>query len=452
MADNEWLGYAVPVPQITTSTVSGTWATNDTATITINSKDLIVTLGTPTTTADVAALITSAFNSADRLSAATGSSNVGGQSIPEFAEIIASVSGSVITFTHRSREYIGEPFTLSVADTSASGTLGAPSAVQAATGPNDWANVDNWSLGDAPDSSTNTVANFRNGKVDCLDNLPNGSLEIQINIYNSYQGRLGRPAVNRKNTSKPYNEYRRTHVRLDDAGPGSAAIHNIGIGDGPGPKLVNIKHSTLPTTINVDITSKPDEATNGAGSKVVNVVCAAGLIANVRKGSIDLSNQDGATASVTAINIAGREGQIGDIDVVSRNNSSTACAVNQVGGKLFVSWATWSTNGLTQRGGQTIVQTCGIPTTQISNGTLTYIAASGGSTLATLIGNKQGVLDVSQTVGTVTITNATYHAGFKVVNPGKHITHTNAIQTYGLSAEVAANLDYGYNRTIQIAG
>lgn len=452
MADNEWLGYAVPVPQITTSTVSGTWATNDTATLTINSKDLVVKVGTPTTTADVATLITNAFNATDRLNAATGSSNVGGQSIPEFAEIIASVSGSVITFTHRSKEYIGEPFTITVADTSASGTLGSPTTTQAATGPNDWANVDNWSLGVAPDSATNTVANFRNGKVDCLDNLPNNSLEIQINVYNSYEGRIGRPAVNRKNTSRPYNEYRRTHVRLDDAGPGTTATHNIGIGDGPGPKLVNIKHSTLPTTFNVDINSKPDEATNGAGSKVVNVICAAGLTANVRKGSVNLSDQDGATASVTAINITGKEGQVGDIDVVSRKNSSTACTVSQIGGKLLIDWATWSTNGLTQRGGQTIVYTCGIPSAQISNGTLVYVAASGGSTIAALTGNKQGVLDVSQTVGTVTITNATYYAGFRVVNPGKRITHTNAIQTYGLSSEVAANLDYGYNRTIQIAG
>lgn len=453
MATPNWTGNAINQPDVFTSTIANTWATNDTATFTINGKQLVVTVGTPVTTTDVAALIVAAWNSTTRISGTTGSSNVGGASIPEFAEIIASNSGAVITFTARytnNSKLYTKPFQayITVAETTATtGTVGSITSVQAATGQHSWANADNWSTGSVPANGDTAI--FRDSDADCIYDLPNATLEVGTQIHNSYTARLGLPKVNRDDQSKPYYEYHQTHPRFDDDGAGSTATHVIGIGPGPGPALVNIRQAGLATTFEVDINSQPNESINGPGTKVVNVVCAAGTTLNVRRGSVDASNQDGVNANITAINISGREGQTNDIDIVSNGNSSTACAVNQVGGSLSLDWATWSTNGLTNRGGRTTVDTCGIPSAQISNGTLVDI---GNGTIASLTLNRGGVLDVGPGAGTITITNANFHAGCKVVNPGKRITHTNAVQTYGLLSEVASQLDYGYNRTLQVAG
>ena len=451
MASPEWIGNAVNVADVCTITVANTWAAGDTGTLTINGKDLVVTAGTAVTTTDIASLLAAAVNSSTALSnATTGYSNVGGATIPEFAELIASSSGAVLTLTTRNDRDRGKRFQgfLTRSEvTAGSGTLGAVTSVQAGTRRNAWDNADNWSTGSVP--ANNDTVIFRDSDVDCTDGLPNASLEVTIKIYNSFTGRIGLPKVNRDNQQLPYYEYRQRYVRLDDSGAGSTMTHVIGIGEGSGPQLVNIRQATLTTTFEVEVNSTPNTGRNGEGTKVVNVVCAAGTTLNVRKGSVDASDQDGVSAAITAINISGREGNTSEIDVVSNGNSSTACTVIQTGGRLAIDWATWSTNGLTNRGGLTIVDTCGIPSAQVSNGTLVNM---GNGTITALTLNRGGCLDVSPGAGTITVTNANYYAGCKVINPGKRITHTNAIATFGLLSEIAPQLDYGYNRTVQIAG
>ena len=59
MATKRHTGDAVPVENVQTSTLTGTWAAADTATITINGKDLKLTVGTPVTVTDVAAALVS---------------------------------------------------------------------------------------------------------------------------------------------------------------------------------------------------------------------------------------------------------------------------------------------------------------------------------------------------------------------------------------------------------
>jgi len=452
MASSDWLGNAVAVQQITTATVALTWATNDTATVTINGKDLVVTLGTPVTVTDVAALIVSAFNSETRINSALGSSNVGGQSIPEFAEIIASNSAGVVTFTTRNSRDHGKPFTLTTSESTATtGTFGSVTTTQAATGPNDFNNADNWSGGSVP--ANDDTINYRDCDVDCLHNLPDGSSLNRefaaVNIYNSFKGRIGLPKVNRDNASKPYVEYRSRYMILTDVGTGSAPLFTIGIGEGDGPSLVNIHQNTLVATFEVECNGKPDSRI--PGGRVVNVIAPAGGTLKARKGSIDISDQNGGAASWSSITTSGRKGNFQDIDILSLGNAATNATVSMVGGRMYLDWATWSTNGLTVNGAECTVDTCGIPSAQISEGTLKHMGS--GVTIATLTLNRGGVFDVSLGGGTnVTVTNANYHSGCKVVNPGKRITHTNAVQTYGLLSEVLPGLDYGYNRTLQIAG
>lgn len=444
MATAYWIANAAKVPYIQTSTIGGTWLTDETITLTINGKDLIITVGTPVTTTDIAALIVAAWNASTRLNATTGSANCAGQDMPEFAEIVASNSGAVVTFTNASN-YIGEPFTITKATTSVSGTVGAITTTQTGTRPQNFNDADNWSIAAVP--STNDTLVFRDSAISCTDNFQ--TKRYNIDVYNTFTGALGRPPMNRTNSSKPYYDYRQTHLISDNSGAGTATTFNIGIGDGPGPSLVNIKQTGVAATVNVDINSRPNEAVNGAGSRVVNVIDASGLTVNVRKGSVDLSDQSAVSASVTSLNIVGREGNASDIDVLTRGNTTTSCTVTQIGGTLTIDWAAWASSSLTQRGGITKIYTAGCPSMQLTNGTFYPMNTQ---TVTTITLNKAGTVDTTLCAGTLTFTNANFYEGCKVVNPGKKITHTNAIASFGSSAAIAANLDYGYNRTLQIAG
>ena len=57
MATRTWLGNAIDIAQKNTVTIANTWATSDTATLTINGKSLVVTIGSLVTTAQVATTI-----------------------------------------------------------------------------------------------------------------------------------------------------------------------------------------------------------------------------------------------------------------------------------------------------------------------------------------------------------------------------------------------------------
>src|SRR5687767_13046576 len=144
MATKVWAGNAHATKQITTLTVAGTWAAADTETLTINGKDIIITIGNGTTTAQVATSIKDAWNATSRLDGqgdTTNTSNVGGQEFGEFSEaeaVIYSTSTSVVRIIGRTA---GRPFTLtSAAVTAGDGDVTLATA-QAATGPWHWDNA-----------------------------------------------------------------------------------------------------------------------------------------------------------------------------------------------------------------------------------------------------------------------------------------------------------------------
>ena len=58
MATILWRGDSTPIPQVDTVTIALTWATADDLTLTINGKTLVLTIGTDTSTANVATALT----------------------------------------------------------------------------------------------------------------------------------------------------------------------------------------------------------------------------------------------------------------------------------------------------------------------------------------------------------------------------------------------------------
>ena len=214
-ANVRWTGNAQDVAQVSTITASGTWAGGDTATVTCNKKSVTVTLGTAVTTTDVAAALAAAINATDAGTGLVGDEtrNVGGQAIPEFAEILASSSGAVLTLRSRTP---GVPFTVTRSEaTAGDGVLGAVTAVTAATGKHWLSNPDNYEAGALPaDDDTLFIDTGSVSILYGLDYFRTNAIDLDIVISNDWLGQLGLPLQN----VAGYVEYRPRYFQLRGVG------------------------------------------------------------------------------------------------------------------------------------------------------------------------------------------------------------------------------------------
>ena len=240
-------GAAVSIPYKCDLTVGGTWAASDTVTVSINSRDLTINVGTTdVTTAGIATKIWAAFSAGrfdDNLQD-DESRNCGGQEIPFFGGLQATVSGSVVSFFVPP----GIPYTLSFSETSSSGTVSA-STVQTATGSAHWDNADNWldetGATGVPANGDKLWFDHRAGGRSCQYGLPvsGDGLEIdELHITEGFTGMLGLPATNNYG-GRPYSEYRERYAVLTSE-TGETVDIIVGEKDngGTGPRLVNIGH------------------------------------------------------------------------------------------------------------------------------------------------------------------------------------------------------------------
>jgi hypothetical protein len=113
----ELLAWATPPrAQIDTVTIALTWATADTIVLTIGSQSVTVTIGGDTTTQEVALTLKQAFNGETITDGtATVDPAAGAVSLSNFADLVATVSESVVTITGAK----GVAFSLSVVETTA---------------------------------------------------------------------------------------------------------------------------------------------------------------------------------------------------------------------------------------------------------------------------------------------------------------------------------------------
>jgi len=429
MATKYWVGRAHSVKQISTITVANTWAAGDTAVLKINEKELTITCGsTTTTTATVAAAISEAWNAAGRLDGTSNSSNAtsnfGGQEFGEFREAVATVSGSVVTLTANTA---GKPFTLTVTETTAGSGTATGATAQAATGRNHWDNADNWidsldlTTGSTGVPANDDVVDFRNTDISCLYGLPNNSKEVTFNVWKSYTGEIGLPAINRDDPSYPYPEYRQRYVRLDDAGTGTNIAHRFGLGtEGTGCRLCNIKHSTLKCSPVVYATGTP--RIERIGEKALNICCTASTSQlNILGGSVDWGSQDGGTSAWNGVYQNGGEsiganGLNSSGSAVLRSGAMTVSGTGNIlllssyGGTLRAENVTGTVTSAYAFDGGTI--------RYASTGTITNVFAYGGT------------FDCSDDAGTFTATNSTVKTGGKVRDPYRRITFSNPMQVY----------------------
>lgn len=213
MANVVWIGAAQDVAQVDTITFAGTWAASETVSVTCNNKTVTVTGdATMDTPAEYAAALKEALSLANAtVPSAAGdfTINAGGRQYGEFYDFNATVEGAVVTLTSR---VPGVPFTVTVAETSTSGTATHSASATAATGKNWFNNADNWSGGSNPIAGD--LLTFDHGNASVLYGLNNSTLDYDLVVTNDYQGHIGLPRINSGQAGLPYVEYRDRYLSV----------------------------------------------------------------------------------------------------------------------------------------------------------------------------------------------------------------------------------------------
>lgn len=425
MATQKWIGTATDIKQVTTITITGTWATSDTATVTINGNDVTVTIGTDTTTSNVATAIKEAINSdtqtgtMDHVFSPTG----GGNTIPEFREVTATVASNVVTLT---ADVAGKPFTVTTSESTAStdGEVGTPSTTTAGTGKNHFDNADNWSTGSVPVDADDIY--FDTGSVSCKYGLAQSAVTpTSITVTQGYTGQIGLPEVNTDDTSYSYAEYRDTYLQLGTSGDATDIQVSIGTGNGAGSSRIKLDTGSSQATINVRDTGLPIE--QGVPSFLWKGTDSSNVL-SVSKGDVGIAYYSGETATVATLRVGYTTNQQGDSEVTA-GAGTTLTTIVQSGGTLTTNSAFTTA---TVSGG-TLHHDAGTATTlYVSDGACVYRSEG---TLTTCEVRNGGTLDLSRDLRARTITNLTVYSGGTYRDPADTATVTNGIDLSGCNLD-----------------
>lgn len=263
MAKKTFLGSAQAVAQVNTVTISGTWASTETAYITVGNKTVTYVAGTGETTTTVAEGLVALCQAADG----------------EFLDATWEQDGAVITMTGNE----GVPITISAGDTAAAGAATAAS-VTSATGPWHWDNAQNWSGGTVP--ATNDEIYFIHEDRYARYGLPTDS----FNRLDVKFGGLGLPEVN----TGGYAEYRTKRPTL------TCAAVNIGIA-GDGPEIVKLDLASTNAAVRVYGSKQPlaDEL-----STVDLLLNHSSAVVSVMGGNVGIAANESATSTVGTVQVA----------------------------------------------------------------------------------------------------------------------------------------------------
>lgn len=251
MATRTWIGGAPVVEYTVTVTIAGTWVAGETLSVTIDGLALTLTIGSTVDNSTIADNLKKAWEGE---ALGTGySANFLGTASPRHYELIATVSGAVVTLTERPFTSVtdGRTFpSLSVSETSTSGTitLGTPNTP---TGPYSFDNAANWRGGVVPADTDIIVIE---GPYDVrygLDQSATPLTTVTVRIPASFVGQFGLPRI--RSVALPageteFEEYRETYFKTN---LGGTLTLIVGEGDGDGPTLVkcNSNASSLAATV-----------------------------------------------------------------------------------------------------------------------------------------------------------------------------------------------------------
>ena len=383
MAVKRWIGNALPVAQVTTIAVTGTWATNDVAVLTINGKNVELTVGSDSAVADVAAALAAMVNG-DSLES-DESRNATGDAVGEFVFISATSNGGTLTLTGDQK---GVPFTVAAGETTAGdGGLGTPVETIAADGPQHFDNADNWSPSGVPATDDEIV--FDSGDGDLLFGLAQSSITpAAIRITADYQGRIGLPDVNQDDRRFPYREYRETFLKLGNAAAAKTTTVTVGEGDGPGSSRIRLDTGDGKTVLHV-LGGGPREASDPPllwrGTHAENEV-------NAIAGDLGIAARIGESAHVDQLRVgSGENASTGASVVCGEGVDLTDADVRVLGGRLEIASAT--TGGTIEvAGGELVVAEGAHADLSVDGGRVDYRSAETLTSVSVGGGRRVGFL------------------------------------------------------------
>lgn len=391
MASPSFIANAVAINYQGTITVANTWAGADTATTTINGKDLVTTVGTLVTTAQVAASIKEAWEAGTFTdTTASKSPTGGGTTIPEMAEITATVSGSVVTLAG---DTAGVPHTVSATEATAGTGTATYAQTVAGTGPWHFDNVDNWDTGSLP-VSTDTLIIDRAGNL--LYGLDQNAITLaELRLGERHTGYIGLPFRN----ANGYEEYREDYFKI------SATLFNCRSRSG----RIKLNVGSVANTSNIYST----------GATVETGRAALQFLGTSASNVFNLFGGDAA--------ICGNTGEV-----------STVATVRQTAGTLLIGEG--GTITTVDKSGGTLTMYCGCTTITSDSGTTRLSAGAGtfttinhgsgtlyydGTGTITTYNAAGGTLDLSGNTAAVTITTLNVSDDFIINDPAGRLVLTN---------------------------
>lgn len=387
MAKLVFIGAAQAVAQVETITFGGTWANGETASVTIGAKTVTYTaVGGSETPSTMAAGLQALLAASDE---------------PEFSDITWTVNAAVITATGSTA---GIPHTIGVAESSGSGTI-ADSVVTAATGPEFWDNVKNWSTGAAPTTSDEVY--LERADLPVRYGLPTS---LVLAKFVMTQGTLGLPDWNEAG----YAEYRATRPIFE------AAEVIIGT-ELTGPTLCRLNLGSDATYMTVY-----NSTTQRSGLQAIDVIIDdnTSTVAVVR-GQVGIATAGNATSTLSAVRV-GPEGNVTlgagltVASVISSGTVDVACNVTTLtvdAGTATIRNAATATT-IEVRGGQLLQQ---------SRGTITNLNVG------------PGIADFGRDIRARTVTNATLRPNGQIYDPFNVVTFTNGVTLHSTADRLTAS-------------
>lgn len=390
MANKYWLGHAAAVAQVKTHTVGGVAAAGQVYTCLLNTKTVTYTAGAADTNITIAAALYAALDET---------------AIEEFTEAGYTYTVGNAFFTST----VTTPGVDVTMTTSANGTgTFVTATVTAATGPEWWTDIDNWSGNSLP--ATGDAVYLRGTNTSITRGLAQSAVVLALlDIDSTFTGKIGLPDFHSAtNGGATYSEYRATHLAI-----GATAV-NVGRGSGQGSGRMRLDFGTEQATISMYGTGQPEQQ-GGAAFDWIGTHAANAIIAS--RGSIGCAQKPGTTAVCASARIGSQGSAVSDVIAVF-GDGCTLTDLKMTGGTVDVR------NGLATcdmtAGELTVSGTGGVSTSLACNGGLVNYDTSG--TLASYKGGKGSRIDFGRVVIARTVTAAELVAGAAWNDPAELVT------------------------------
>lgn len=432
MATRTFLGRAVAAYEIYTITVANTWATSDTATLTINGKDLVLTVGTDATTANVATAIKEMVNGDTQTGTGDHTFSQTGDKVGEFSRITATVSSSVVTLT---ADDLGVPFTLSVSESTGGSGVLTPSNTQDATGPSWWTNADNWS-GDTVPVTGDTVVFDGSSDADVLYGLSTGIQPAEVIVTSDYTGRIGLPKINTDNATLPYDEYRGDYLAFsNDANTNTTTFT---LGDGDGQQSQRIKFDLADTTaVTINVLGSGEPLETGVPTILLKGTDSATIL-NVSRGQVGIAFYEGESGHLATLRVAYIDNQLGDARVVCGGGVDLTNATIDISGGVVDIDSTTSSGTIDILEGEVTLKSGAHASITVDGGTVYYRS---NGTLTALIVGSDGTIDFTRDQRPRTVSACDIFEGATINDPFRTVTWSAGIDLNRCSpSEVDLNI------------